>query len=298
MIREFPCYLSAVALFLPFLATAHAETDEELAKKLQNPIASLISVPFQNNFDFGGGYNDQAFRYTLNFQPVIPISLGPDWNIISRTILPFIQQNGVIPRAELRNAGAVAAGTELPRIKLSPTSQTGLGDITQSLFLSPVKPLPGGIIAGVGPVFLIPTATLDVLGTGQFGMGPTAVLLKQTHGWTTGILANHIWSVAGERDRADVNATFLQPFLSYTFKTSTSITLNSESSYDWTNRQWLVPLNLMVSQVVKIGGLPVNFQAGAKYYAEGPNGAPDWGVRFTITPLFPTGGPPTSPTGK
>jgi hypothetical protein len=116
------------------------------------------------------------------------------------------------------------------------------------------------------------------------------VFLTQKHGWTVGILANHIWSVAGEEGRPPVNATFLQPFLSYTFKTSTSITLNSESTYDWQQDQWLVPLNLMVSQVVKIGGLPVNFQVGARYFAEGPDGAPDWGVRFAITPLFPASG--------
>lgn len=258
-----------------------ASQSQELAKQLQNPVASLISVPFQNNFDFGGGYNDQAFRYTLNFQPVVPISLSKDWNLISRTIVPFIQQDGYIPRVKIEGGG---------KVELSPTSQTGLGDTVQSLFLSPVKPLPGGIIAGFGPAFLIPTATDSVLGSGQFGMGPTAVFLTQKHGWTVGILANHIWSVAGEQGRAPVNSTFLQPFLSYTFKTSTSITLNSESTYDWENEDWLVPLNLMVSQVIKIGGLPVSFQAGGRYYAEGPVGAPDWGLRFTITPLFPASG--------
>lgn len=274
-----------VALASPLPAT----TDEELAKQLQNPVASLISVPFQNNFDFGGGYRDQGFRYTLNFQPVIPISLNKEWNVISRTILPFIQQDGIVPHANIRSSGEVT---------LKPTSQTGLGDIVQSLFLSPVEPLPGGIIAGVGPVFLIPTATHEFLGAGQFGLGPTAVFLKQAHGWTIGILVNHIWSLAGEDGRDPVNATFLQPFLSYTFKTSTTITLNSESTYDWENEQWLVPWNLMVSQVVKIGSVPVNFQVGARYFAEGPDGAPDWGMRFTITPLFPASGSSSSHADK
>ena len=117
-------------------------------------------MPFQNNLDLGSGYNDQAFRYTLNFQPVIPIPLGKDWTLISHTILPFIQQSGVLPRVEVGKDA---------QVRLSPTSQTGLGDIVQSFFSSPVEPLPGGIIAGAGPVFLLSTATRDVLGAGKFG---------------------------------------------------------------------------------------------------------------------------------
>ncbi|HEY4416966.1 MAG TPA: transporter [Verrucomicrobiae bacterium] len=237
----------------------------DLAEKLSNPVASLISVPFQNNFDFGGGPNNKGFRYTLNFQPVIPISLSTNWNLISRTILPFISQNDMV-------------GT---------SSQTGLGDITQSLFFSPKQSTDGGWIWGVGPAMLIPTATDDALGTGKFGIGPTAVLLKQQHGWTYGVLANHIWSVAGDSDRDNVNSTFLQPFLSYTTKTQTTFVLNTESSYDWEHSQWTVPINVAVAQLVKIGKSPVQFQLGAKYYAEGPSGAPEWGLRFSVTLLFP-----------
>ncbi|MGC1480246.1 MAG: hypothetical protein WA771_07060 [Chthoniobacterales bacterium] len=107
-------------------------------------------------------------------------------------------------------------------------------------------------------------------------------------------MVNHIWSVAGEPERDAVSATFIQPFLSYTFPSSTSLTVNAESTYDWENEQWLIPINFQVSQVAKITGLPVSFQVGAKYYAEGPDGAPDWGLCFTITPLFPTGGNPSA----
>jgi hypothetical protein len=242
-------------------------TDEtaELAKKLSNPVAALISVPFQNNFEFGGGPNNDGFRYLLNFQPVIPFSLNTNWNLISRTILPIISQHDMVDHS----------------------SQSGLGDITQSLFFSPSEPTHSGWIWGAGPAFLIPTATDHFLGTGKFGLGPTAVLLKQQNGWTYGALANQIWSVAGAGGRQDVSATFLQPFVAYTTKTVTTLTLNTESSYDWENRQWTVPINLMVGQLLKFGKIPVQFQLGGKYYAEGPSGNPGWGVRFSVFLLFP-----------
>jgi len=238
----------------------------ELAKQLQNPVASLISVPFQNNFEFNLGPNGDGFKYTLNFQPVIPVSLGKDWNLIIRTILPIISQDDVIPG----------------------TSQGGLGDIVQSFFFSPKKPV-GGLILGFGPVFLYPSATDSLLGSEKWGAGPTGLVLKQTGGWTYGLLFNQIWSYAGEESRNYVSATFLQPFISYTTKTKTTFGLNTESTYDWHNSQWTVPINLSVSQLVKVGKMPVQFALGAKVYAAGPSGSPDWGLRFVVTPLFPTG---------
>jgi hypothetical protein len=163
-----------------------------------------------------------------------------------------------------------------------------MGDITQSLFFSPKEPTKcGGLIWGAGPVFLVPSATDDLLGTEKFGIGPTAVVLKQAHGWTVGMLANHIWSVAGDDDRDDVNATFLQPFVSYTTKTHTSFTINTESTYDWERSQWTVPINVQVSQVLKIGSQPISLLLGGRYFAEGPDGTPDWGIRFGILLLFP-----------
>ena len=247
-------------------ADAPGDKEAELAKQLQNPVASLISVPFQNNFDFNLGPNGDGFKYTLNFQPVIPVSLGKDFNLIIRTILPIISQDDVIPG----------------------TSQSGLGDIVQSLFFSPKKPV-GGMIIGFGPVFLWPSGTDPFLGSEKWGAGPTGLVLKQTGGWTYGLLFNHIWSYAGDNQRDYVSATFLQPFISYTTKTKTTFGLNTESTYDWHNSQWTVPINFSISQLVKIGKMPVQFALGAKYYAEAPSGGPDWGLRFVVTPLFPTG---------
>ena len=244
---------------------AEAAAAAELAKQLSNPVAALISVPMQSNFDYGAGPDGDGFQYKLNIQPVIPITLNDDWNLISRTIVPYVYQDKWI----------------------NTSSQSGLSDTVQSLFFSPKEPTSGGWIWAVGPVFLLPTATDDLLGTEKWGAGPTALVLKQENGWTYGVLANHLWSFAGNSNRAEVDATFLQPFLTYTTKKQTTYGLNTESTYDWINSQWTVPLNLSISQLLKIGGKPVSLMLGGRYYAEKPDNGPDWGLRFQITLLFP-----------
>ena len=258
-------FATAGAMFAQDAATDEKAAAAELAKKLSNPVASLISVPIQNNFDFGGGPNGDGFQYKVNIQPVVPISLNEKWNLISRSIIPVVYQENIF-------------GT---------SSQAGLSDTLQSLFFSPKAPTSGGWIWGVGPVLLLPTATDDLLGTEKWGAGPTAVLLKQQNGWTYGVLANHIWSYAGESSRSDVNATFLQPFLTFTTPKQTTFTINTESTYDWANSQWTVPLNASVAQLVKLGKLPLQFQIGARYYAAKPANGPEWGLRFSVTFLFP-----------
>src|SRR5688572_22604741 len=250
---------------LPTLAEAQ-ESADELAKKLSNPIASLISVPFQFNADFGVGPEDDGEAYTLNMQPVIPIHITDDWNLISRTILPVAGREDVFPLDD---------------------SVWGLSDTLQSLFFSPVEPGPGGLIWGVGPALLFPTATDERLGTEKWGAGPTAVALLQEGSWTVGTLANHIWSYAGEDDRDDVSQTFIQPFVAYALGDGQTIGLNSETTYDWEAEEWTVPVNLQYTKVFTIGRQPMSFQFGGRYYPEKPEDGPDWGLRATITFLFP-----------
>jgi hypothetical protein len=251
----------------PAMADEAAE-QAELAKKTLNPVADLISLPLQFNYDSDIGPTDDGKKTVVNVQPVIPISINPDWNLISRTILPIIDQEDILP-------GGAA-------------DESGIGDILQSLFVSPKEPTSRGWIWGAGPVILIPTASDEILGGEKWGLGPTAVVLKQEHGFTYGALTNHVWSVAGDDDRSNISSTFIQPFLAYTTKTFTSLTLNTESTYNWKTEEWSVPIHGLVSQILKIGPQPISLQAGVRYWAESPEGGPEGlGYRVALTFLFP-----------
>ncbi len=246
-------------------AQPDSDAAAELAKKLANPIASLISVPMKWSWDTGIGPADSD-RNTLIVQPVIPFSLNTDWNLITRTIIPYVDAES-----------PVSGGSDI----------SGLGDILQSFFFSPKAATAGGWVWGAGPVFSYPSASEDELGTEKWSAGPTVVLLKQEHGWTYGVLANHLWSFAGEEDRAHSSASFVQPFLSFTTPKRTTWGLNTESTYNWRISQWTVPINASVSQLMRLGKQPVSFAFGVRGYADRPPGGPDWGLSLTFTLLFP-----------
>jgi hypothetical protein len=256
--------MAAGAFALPALA---AESEEEIAKKTQNPVASLISVPMKLDYDRNIGPVEQGDKYQLTVQPVIPFSISTDWNLISRSLIPLIDQKDLAP----------GSGT-----------QSGLGDITQQFYFSPKAPTAEGWIWGVGPQILMRTGT-DNLSADKWGLGPDAVVLKQEHGWTYGALANHTWSVSGSSEAKDISATYVQPFLSFMTKTYTIFGINSESTYDWKTSQWSVPVNLTVTQMLRIGGQLLTVQGGVRYWADTPDGiGPEgWGFRLQLTLLFP-----------
>ncbi|WNH52019.1 transporter [Stenotrophomonas oahuensis] len=263
-------HASCLGVLLSLLGTvaacpvaAQEHSADELAKKLSNPVAALISVPFQYNYD--QTYGQDGYRHNLNIQPVAPFSMGEHWNVISRTILPVTYQKDVVPG----------------------TDQAGIGDITQSFFFSPKEAGSSGVIWGIGPALLIPTGT-DDLGADTWAAGPTVVLLKQEKSWTYGALMNHLADVAGTGSRrADISSTFLQPFLSKAYSGGRTLTFNVESTYDWKASQWTVPLNIQYSKVSKLGNQMLSFQGGVRVYLETPRGGPDWGLRLGITLLFP-----------
>lgn len=237
---------------------------EDIAKKLNNPVAAMISVPFQNNMDVGIGPNNGS-RNTLNIQPVVPVSITPTLNLIARWVQPVITQHDITGEN---------------------TKQSGLGDAVVSGFFSPANA--EGLIWGAGPALLVPVATDDFLGTKKFGVGPTALILNQSNGWTYGALVNQIWSVAGDKDRADVNQLFFQPFCAYNWKSGAGIGGNMEITQNWEAETTVAFLNPVISGVTKMGKQTVSLAVGPRICLGAPEGAkPDFGVRSVLTFVFP-----------
>ena len=255
-----------LAITVPALAQQSAE---ELAKKLANPVASMISFPLQGNFDlnFKGAIIDGGYKFLTNVQPVIPIKLSEKWNLISRTILPIVQQSNVY-------------GVD--------STQTGLGDTLQSLFFSPAAPSKKlGLIWGAGPVFLLPTGTDKLLGGGKWAIGPTIVVVKQTGPWTIGLLANQIWSVAGKEDREDINSMFLQPFLSRAYKGGFSWALNTEFTQNCEADVSSGSINATVAQIIPVFGQLCQVVLGPKFFYGDASVRARWGFRVAVVLLFP-----------
>ena len=242
-----------------------AEPDENLQKQSQNPIADLVSVPFQSNTNFNSGPFNRT-QEILNIQPVVPMHLNEDWNVISRTIIPLVSQPD-----PLKNSNT-----------------NGIGDITQSLFLSPSHP--GALIWGVGPVVTAPSASDPILGTGKVLFGPTAVFLTTPGHWVLGVLVNNQWSVGGNPLRPAVNTFLGQPFVNYNMARGWYLTTSPIMTANWLaapGQQWTVPVGGGFGRVFKVGDQPVNAQIAAYYNAVHPTGTSDWQMRATVALLFP-----------
>jgi hypothetical protein len=245
-----------------------AASAEELAKKLSNPVADLVSIPFQFNWQEGYGPNEDL-QFVLNVQPVIPFHISKDWNLIERFIVPYVSQPVLGP-----GVGPVS----------------GLGTVTFSSFLSPVSE--SGFTWGVGPVFGLPMTSDPLLGGGQWLVGPTAVGLYQTGGWTMGALVNQQFSVAdtGSANLPYFSQAFVQPFVAYTTKKAITFTIQSQSTYNWEaapDQRWTVPINFLVSKLTRLGPFPFSIQAGGGYYAARPDVGPKWRMQLAFVVLLP-----------
>lgn len=256
-------FLVGFSVFAQEAAPKPGSSAQELADKLANPVASLISVPLQNNLIYGiGPFNGS--KYTINVQPVIPFKLTENLNLITRYILPVVDQRDITGEN---------------------THQFGLSDATVTAFLAPKTK---GLILGFGPAFLVPTATDKLLGTEKFGVGPSALVMHQGKGLSVGFIANQIWSVAGNEDRADFNQFYTQIFLTHSYKSGATLGITSEITQNWEGNTTLITLSPNVGAISKLGNQAVQFAIMPLIPIVGPRDQrPDWGLRAVLAFVFP-----------
>ena len=270
-IQERVCTLGAavsVAALVIATPAKAAMSAEELAKLAQNPVGNLISLPFQNNTNLNFG-PEKGTQNILNIQPVIPISVNDEWNIITRTIVPVISMPSLGPGID---------------------SENGIGDTIFTAFLSPAKP--GSWIWGVGPVVQIPTNTSTELGNKNWGLGASFVVLHLAHGdpWVFGALANNVWSVSSSKSGGGYSTGLVQPFVNYNFKEGFYLTSAPILTVDWkaeSDQQWTVPVGGGVGKIFHLGKLPVNAQLSGYYNAVRPDDGANWQIRAQIQLMFP-----------
>ncbi len=253
-----------VAACLAFTAGARAQGDQDLAKASQNPVGDLVSLPFQNNMNFNVGPDDRV-QNVMNIQPVYPIALNDEWNLVTRTILPVISQPA--PGDDRTN---------------------GVGDLNFTGFISPRDP--GSLIWGVGPVLAFPTASDDVLGTEQYSAGLSVVMLTMPGSWVVGGLISNVWSYAGDDDREDVNSLLFQYFVNYNFPSGWYFTSAPIITANWeadSGDRWTVPVGGGLGKIVRWGKLPVNITSQVYYNVEKPRGGGDWSWRLQVQFMFP-----------
>jgi len=257
--------LLTLMLVIATVGYGQEKTEEDLAKAAQNPVASMISLPFQNNTNFGIGPDD-ATQNVLNIQPVWPLSLSDNWNLITRTIVPVISQPGFAPGESRTN---------------------GLGDVSFTGFISPKNS--GKWIWGVGGALVLPTATDDVLGNDKWSAGPSVVVLTMPGKWVIGSLFSNVWSLGGSGDQ-DVNFFTWQYFINYNMDNGWYLTSAPIITANWeadSDNTWTVPFGGGIGKIFRIGKQPLNAQISAYYNVEKPDFGADWQLRLQLQMLFP-----------
>ena len=265
--------LTVVVAALSLAGNSFAETGAaDLARAAQNPVADLVSLPFQNNTNFNFGPEEET-QNVLNVQPVWPVSISADTNLITRTIVPIISQ---------------------PELFAGGDRENGIGDVQFTAFYSPKKPTSDGLIWGAGPVLVMDTATDKVLGSGKWSAGPSVVLLKMKGAWVIGTLAQNVWDFSGDDNREGVNQFLMQPFINYNFPHTPGcyVSFSPVITANWkadSENTWTVPLGGAIGQIIRWGRQPINIQAGAYYNIEKPEFGADWQLRLQATFMFPKG---------
>ena len=275
-----PRRAAAGGLLALALAAGHARAEEAggntegLAKQAQNPIADLISVPFQDNINFGVGERGRT-QNVLNFQPVIPLKIGGGWNLITRTITPIIYQPSLYKG--------------VPGVRTSDDPDFGLGDINPTAFFA--TSLRRDLMVGFGPTVTLPTAAAKDLGTGKWSAGPAAVAVWMPGHWVIGALVNNQWSFAGDNDRRQVNQMLVQPFVNYNLGKGWYLASSPIITADWEAKQgknvWTVPVGGGFGRLFRVGKLPVNTSVQAFDNVESPEFGTDWTLRLQVQFLFP-----------
>lgn len=233
----------------------------ELPRKLLNPLARVLTIPTSFEYLEGAGLEGNGQSFTARIAPRVPFVLNDDWHLISKTDLAWTTQKNIIGVSE----------------------QEGLTDLTQTLFFSPDRSLGWGVYWGIGPTFALPTATQDFLGTEKFSIGPSAAVYKQTGPWTSGVLFNHVWSVAGSSHANYVSASRIEPLIAYTAPTATTIAVSAEMNHNWQAESWIIPVELRIAQLTMIFDAPVQWSIGGKHYFSDADGTPKWGAFFQVS---------------
>ncbi len=263
--------VAAIVVAASVITTVPARAEpsaEDLAKVTQNPVGNLISVPFQNNTNLNFG-PEKGTQNILNIQPVIPITVDKDWNIITRTIMPLIW---------------------MPSLGPDTPAKSGIGDIQFSALLSPASP--GELIWGLGAIAQLPTNSSDELGNKNWGLGPTAVVLHLAQGdpWVYGVLVNNVWSLTSSQQGGSYNNGLVQVFLNYNFPEGLYLTSSPILTVDWkadSSQRWTIPLGGGVGKIFRVGKLPVNTQISAYYNVVKPDFGANWQIRAQVQLLFP-----------
>ncbi|MEM9079021.1 MAG: hypothetical protein AAGC43_18425 [Bacteroidota bacterium] len=252
--------LSAVLFFLGAMISSTAQTDtklDSLALELQNPVANLIQLPVNTDYTYGYDPFD-GNQMLISVEPVVPMILSENWNVVFRLVAPFVTQSDVTSDGD---------------------SETGLRDFTLSAFFVPKSK---GLIVGFGPIITLPTATENVLGAGKWSLGPTLATLIQTTSTTVGVLLNQSWSVTGNSNRADVSSTLVQPFFAQNFGKGWAVQVSAQTVLDWKNDSTNGKATPVAQKLVNFGKIPIRFGAGP-VIPFGNGNLAEFGLRLAIT---------------